>query len=64
MLTYRSKRNLLIFIVWIWMFIGSLATIVFIAYIKCIPLVIEQLIDMLNREAYLASYAEVVVQLS
>ncbi|MCD6428440.1 MAG: hypothetical protein J7L12_02345, partial [Desulfurococcales archaeon] len=37
-----------------------MATTILMAYIKGIPLIIEQLIDMLNKEPYLASYAEVV----
>jgi len=42
------------------MFIGSLIVIVLIAYVKGAPLVPERIIDMFNREPYLASYAEVV----
>ena len=42
------------------MFLGSLATVILVAYIKGVPLVIKQSINMLDKEPYLASYAEVV----
>ncbi len=55
-----SKRALLVIIVWIWMFLGSIGTIALIAYVKGVPLVFEQIINMLSNEPYLASYGEVV----
>ncbi len=55
-----SKRALLAIIVWVWMFLGSISTIALIAYVKGVPLVFEQIINMLSNEPYLASYGEVV----
>ncbi|RLE50195.1 MAG: hypothetical protein DRJ31_02270 [Candidatus Methanomethylicota archaeon] len=50
----------MVFVTWIWMFAGLLATILLIACVKGVSLAVEQLIDMLGREPYLASYAEVI----
>jgi len=55
-----NKCALLVLIVWLWMFLGSIFTIVLIAYIKGVPLDFKQLTNMLNREPYLASYGEVI----
>ncbi|RLG82143.1 MAG: hypothetical protein DRO09_00930 [Thermoprotei archaeon] len=60
MLGCCGRRGLLVLIVWAWLFAGLLATTVLIACVRGVPLVIEHLIDMLGREPYLASYAEVV----
>ena len=56
----RNKRALIVLAVWLWMFIGSIATIALVACIKGVPLNLEGLVDMLNREPYLACYGEVV----
>jgi len=56
----RKKCVLLVLIVWLWSFIGSIFTVALIAYVKGVPLDLEQLINMFNREPYLASYGEVV----
>ena len=56
----HSKHVLLVLTVWLWLFIGLIFTVLLIAYVKGVLLNLEQLISMLNREPYLASYGEVV----
>ena len=56
----RSKYALLILIVWVWVFLGIVATITLIAYVKGVSLDFKELINMLSKEPYLASYGEVV----
>ncbi len=55
-----SKRLLLVVTVWVWMFVGSVITIILIAYLRGVALVYEQLVSMLSKEPYLAIYGEVV----
>jgi len=47
---WRSKHALLVLVVWLWMFVGSITTIVLITCIKDVSLDPKQIIDMLNRE--------------
>ncbi len=54
------KRFILVSIVWIWLFVGALVTVLLMAFIKGVSLDMEHVISMLNKEPYLASYVEVI----
>ena len=56
----RSKRAIAVLAVWLWVFVGSIATIALVAYIKGAPLNLEGVADTLNKEPYLACYGEVI----
>ena len=55
-----SKRLPLVVLTWAWVFLGSISTALLIAYAKGVPTTFSGIVDMFNREPYLASYVEVV----
>lgn len=57
---FYRRQAVLVILVWIWMFLGSILVILLTAYIKGVSVNFDRIVDMLNKEPYLASYAEVV----